>query len=557
MPKVPVIETNRIQSTIGQPSKSSMDAPLAAFGGGKEVDNAFTNLQKTFELIKNHAENLELKEAETKLNNFENDFFYGKKDPDTGEQITAGAYQAKGKNAFKLTEDFDNAWNDKIKEINDGLSSGNVKNAFSNVLSSKKQLMYKTISNHQASEIEKYKDSVTSNYLESEQQNAINNYQDSKRIFDSINNQKETFTLHGKAKGMSDIEILNGLKELESRTHLGVINRMTDNEDDFRAEKYFESVKDSLTPKAYSKAKDLVEYSSIRGRSMKLTDEYMKNGLNETQALNEVSKIENSKLRMATESRINFLYGIKDRALKDAQEKMFLQATKIIDQTGDINKVPPSLVQNLPPHMKEGINSYYNRNPMRDDGKVFYDIYDLALNKDTRKEFIDYDLTKEFGNLSKDHREKLMTMQKQMREDFAKGGKGENAIDGLYSDSQVADNIYKLTYGQNAIKSKNKDYYLFRTLLDSQIETAKKNKGVKNLPNEDVESIAHNIMKKVVTDKGTFWNTEVPMYQVINEIPDKKKEEYELILKKLGKPVTQENMTKFYLYELDKKNKGK
>ena len=43
MPKVPVIETNRIQSTIGQPSKSSMDAPLAAFGGGKEVDNVFIN----------------------------------------------------------------------------------------------------------------------------------------------------------------------------------------------------------------------------------------------------------------------------------------------------------------------------------------------------------------------------------------------------------------------------------------------------------------------------------------------------------------------------------
>jgi len=219
------------------------------------------------------------------------------------------------------------------------------------------------------------------------------------------------------------------------------------------------------------------------------------------------------------------------------------------DKTGSIPAKNANMIAGLRPETKAKLEAHINRNPLRDDGVLYSELYKMASDPETREKFAAYELTKDLPNLSGPRFEKLLALQKNIREGKDSVGK---ELDGAFSDLQIMQRVYK-SAGLGDNKEKIAKYEL---KVNSSIARAKKEKG-RNLTDDEVQGIAN----QYVTEMVVPWGLDKPLYEMddisdkdrerplyeMDDISDKDRERVVQGLKATGKPVNEANILKAYI----------
>ena len=407
MPQVPRLNGSQVNQAAMPNIRVSTDAPAAAFGLGPAAQKASDAVVGFAEKIKKNADQVAVLDAENKLTEFETKFLY---DPENG------AARKKGKDAFGVPEQLSQEYEKALSEIEGNLSNDVQRLAFREKSNNKRQELDRQIMRHVGAQIDQYDDEVTQASIDLAQNSAINGYQNPEVVFQNIGKQKEEIMKYADRKGMSPEMTRLMVEKAESKTHGGVISRMVDNGDDIGAEGYFKANKEYITDGSVGKMEELVFESSMKGKAQRFADDVMNKGITKQQAMVEASKIENPRIREATESRVAKMFSMKEEAAREQQEKLLEFAVNKFDKEGSLDD--PQMVKvinSMKPEARKALDSYMNSNPIRDDGVVYYRLRELAENPNTRDKFTKYDLTKELGNLSKDNWNKLIGLQRDLK----------------------------------------------------------------------------------------------------------------------------------------------
>ena len=536
MPQVPRLNGPQVNQAAMPNVRVSTDAPASAFGLGPAAQRASNSIIGFAEKIKNDADQVAVMDAENKLSEFETKFLY---DPENG------MINKRGKDSFGVPQQLGEEYTKALSEIEGGLSNDVQKAALRERAMKRKSDLDRQVMRHVGAQIEQYDDDVTKSSIELVQNAAINGYQNPEAIFININKQKEEIGKYADRKGMSPEMTRLMIEKSESKTHGGVISRMIDNGDDIGAEGYFKANKDYITDGSVGRIEELVFESSMKGKAQRFGDDVMNKGLSKQQAMVEASKIENPRIREATESRVAKMFAMKEDAEREQQENLLEFAVNKFDKEGSIDDPKMvKLVQSMKPETRKALDSYMNANPIRDDGVVYYRLRELAENPETRDKFINHDLTKELGNLSKDNWNKLIGLQRDLKKSGSKS-KAAAELDGTLSDTQVMQD----TYTAAGVKVSDKESFAkYRQKIDSEVIKYKQATGKKVINNDELRKITGEQLTKVITDKGIFWDTSKPRFQIeVDEIPQQDRKNIEDALRANGKPVNDNSIVNLFI----------
>lgn len=536
MPTIPRLGINQIQSAQGPQQRVDTSVNQEAFGLGAAKSVA-PDIAAFAQKIKNDADQVAAMEAENKLIEYQNKFLYDPKD---------GMIAKKGKDAFNLQNDLNESFAKTNAEIGETLSNPVQRALFEKAAASRRADMDSQTMKYVSTQIQQYDDETTSAKITAEINNAVNGYQDPELITKSMMRQEQAFIDYGNRHGLSPEVVKGKIDEAKSKTHSSIVSRMLANGDDLAAEAYYKANADGVLGLQKESVEKELEFGSTRGKTQRFGDEVMSKGMSESQALQYAAKtfVDQPKLREAAEQRVSYIYRMKDEAEKQKQEQLYLYAGKKVLETGNLDD--PSLTKvigSMHPDKINDLRELANKNPILDDNNNFYKLKMMASNPETRSKFMAADLSVEvLGKLNKQHREEIIDLQTSLRN---KDGKADKELDGIYTSSQVVQQVY-----EKAGFDKSKDSE-FQIIIDKDVADIQKATG-KKLSNEEIRQIANKYAAEAVASKGFFWDTKKPKYQILNEISPEDRINIEKSLKANRKPINNENILNLYLMKVNK-----
>lgn len=541
MPQVPRLGINQVQSAQGPQQRVDTSVNQEAFGLGA-ARNIAPEIAQFAQKIKNDADQVAAMEAENKLIAYQNKFLYDPKD---------GMINKKGKDAFNLQNDLDESFSKTNAEIANSLSNPVQKAMFEKAAVSRRADMEVQTNKYMSAQIQQYDDETTQANITAEMNNAMNVYQDPDLLAKSMIRQQDAIVAFGNRHGLSPEVVKGKIDETFSKTHSSVISRMLTNGDDIAAENYYNANKDGILGTQKEAVEKELEVGSTRGKAMRFTDDVVSKGMSESQAYAEAAKIENPKVREATEQRISKVFNMKNEAEQERQKSLVQSAADYFDKRGNLDDPKfVKIVAAMTPENRKALNSYIDSNPIRDDGVLYYKLRQMAEDPSTRDAFSKHDLTKELPNLSRDNWNKLITLQEGVKK---KDGKADKQLDGALSDSQVIQDSFVAA----GFDPKNKQEYAnYRQMIDEEIQHATEAKG-KKLTNQEIRSIAekHTLQKIQSSSFFGLFNSEQADFQVsIDQLSDKEIADAKKLLTKKGMTPNDKNVLKVYI--ANKKQKG-
>ncbi len=556
MPTAPRLSTPQVQESIGQALQVNPNVGREAFGGGAATAGVFDAGFKLVEKAKKDADELAVQDAERKLSELETKLLY---DPEKGIQ------NRRGKNAFGLPGEINDEYSSKADEITSELTNDVQKRAFQAKIEGRRNDINKTVGRHVSAEIRTYDDQTTQAYLKNEATSAIMNYQDPEKVLTAINNQKEAYGKYAMRNGLDAEVAKDKIRQIEAKTHKGIVERMLANGDDMYAEKYYQANKEALGDEVTDVEKWVAD-QSLRGKSQRTSDEISSKHGSMTAALEQVKKIDDPKLRDATLDRVKQNFALKDAAKRDYLEKAQVNAANFIDKNNDLDKYIGENLrdwQSFSMSERKQIESYAaakkEGRKIETNYQSYYDLRTLAETPATKEKFLETNLMEYRNELSDAHFKAMVDLQAGLR----KGdGKAQNKLDGYRTDSQiVADAL--LSAGINP-KKNPEDTAKFRASVDREVFQLTERTG-KKASNQEIQEITDNLMLKVVTDKGFFFDTKKRVFQMeekdmpnieLGDIPKAERQKIQDTLKRRGLIDDDRSIIELYSKKLKSMNVG-
>jgi hypothetical protein len=203
----------------------------------------------------------------------------------------------------------------------------------------------------------------------------------------------------------------------------------------------------------------------------------------------------------------------------------------------------------MKPETINAVKSYLDKNPVRDNGEIYYKLRSMAENPKTRQAFAGHDFLKEKPNLSKKHFEELI----KLRDDLKSGKKdADKKLDGFLSDSQLVEDQFRQATGENA-DEKNEAYLKYRTAVDQEAERIKREQDRPFLSNEELRNISKNYLTEMIVKEGMIWDTKKRKFDIeVDDIPEADAQKIKKRLIETGRPATDENVKKYFILSKEK-----
>jgi len=521
--------------------------PIEAFGGGREkVTEA---LQQTVSLVdreRQKADQLAVLEADTKIAQAKNDLIYN---PETGLMTR------KGKDAFGAYDEFKGKFDTTAAEIEKGLSNPAQKQAFRERLMAHSTEFNNQSQRHVFQESQAFDDEVTTSRLAVAQDEAVLNYADPNILARNKYEQQKTILEYADRKGLPPEWVKNKMGDTISKTNSAVVDRMLANGNDLAAQKYYAENKDQFSGNDVVRVEKSLEEGSLRGESQRRTDVIMSQGKSMTAALEEVKKIEDPKVRDATQQRVREEYQLQKIAKEDLQTKQFNTAANIIEQNkGDRDAIPPRLWNNLELSQRNAIDARSKQ--LREglqpttDWTTYGDLKQIAMADETKNEFLRTDITQYRAKLADQEYKEMINLQAQLR----KGD--QSGLDGLRTKTQVVEGTLKAAgFNPNSKnEAERQKIELFRRSVDTEVAQMKA--SGKHVGTEEIQSITDNLLVKgKVPGSGILWDDTKSAFELqsgqklvvdVEDIPRGERIKIEAALRKKKIPVTEANISLTY-----------
>jgi len=556
----PVVPTIKSQVTTApvQRARQSADAPLEAFGGmsadNYNRQNAAVNalgntVSKILEDEIAKADDARTKEAYANLVTAKNDLFWGEK----------GAVNRKGASAVSVTEEYGTEFKKTADKIREGLSNDYQRRTFDQMYQKEDTEFHGLLLRHSNSENQAYQKSVTEGVVATTRNDAVLNYATPGKVDESINTQSAALASYLAQQGVAKDQIDAEVAKATSETYTAVIGRMLSLGEDKRASEYFNEVKAKIgSGDALTRLEKALEEGTIRGESQRQTQAIVGKSKDMSQAIAEARKIDDPKLQDEVVRRVKDEYALRENAQRQGQEQLFEGVMAGIETNPSKDSIPPQTWLAMTPQQRVAAETRIRQvregiQPVTDWTK-YYDVKSLAMQQDTRDQFIKMDLNELRPKMADVEFKELVSMQAGLR----KGdGNSQKSLDGYRSDQQVVDSVL-LSMGMNpkpnSVGQKNK-IAEFKRAVDEKVQAYQLQTG-KKVTNTELQGIADELAVQVVTERGMIWDTKKRVYELapgeafeladVRSVPSSEVLKIQQALRNKGKPVSDEAVVNVY-----------
>lgn len=561
MPVVPraSLPTQTAPLSQGRLSASTLDA---AFAPPQSIDlSGVTKVAATI-----HDDNLQkgnqiaVMDADAQLSRFETDLLY---DPKTG------LLNKRGKDAFGIPEQADDAWQKRVSEIQKNLGNPDQQLAFEKMASQRGVDLHAAVQRHVAGEMKSYDDETTKSYVAGEQDAALVNYQDPKRVQLSIDRQKDALRLFAQRNGMPQEWLDAQLQDVSSKTHTRILDRMLANGNDQQATEYYAKVKDQIFGADTVSVEKALDEGSTRGESQKQADKIVAGTTSRADALKQADLIKDPKVRDLTRARVNQHFDEVRAIQRETQDQLYLTATNILDaRPGQPARsiIPPSIWSKLELNQREALERRSEGGNGPNDNHrwlAFLDMRPTDLGKMSQAQFE----SEYWGHFDGPHRERAAAQWAAAR-DAVQNGKYNQPK--LAATITFKDRLSNTLHTSGLIddkpllklpKDQRQMYLQLETEAAHQIEEYEMTQlgGKRHATGDEMQQILDNIVKKrVFIDKN--WIQSDPekiaslvtqdekgkAYVPYDKVPSDSRAAIENILKSRGRRITKDVIERAY-----------
>ena len=459
MPDIPGYDSPKVAERGYAPARISEQAPLEAFGGGAAaagVSRAARGLVDVAVDIgakeRENANQLAVLDADRRSSELETGVLYAPATLSDGKpNPKRGALTVQGKEAFGLPDTVMAEYDKESAKIEASLSNRQQKEAFRRLAQTRRLEVDRQLQRHVSQQIKKFDDDTVEAYLTNERNAAASNFGDPDRIGLAIALQRGAIADYAGRNGLPAEWIQAKGRDAESRTHIGVIDRMIATENYDGAKEYYAANKDGVA------------------------------GL-------DAAGVEKA-IKAADRAR---------------QDELFLEATNIVDRNR--GQAPKDIVPGWERLSLNERRALEARTKEVDNDDALW----LSMNAMTAREVAAIDAvkfnTEYWPRLDTSHRERALELWKS-----ARSGKGEAEFNSLRSDHElVLDSLRSAKVvpdgkleGENAAKAR-----AFEDNVDAAFKVYFHQTG-KNPNDEQKQKIVHNLLlKKVFVDRS--WTVDKP-----------------------------------------------
>lgn len=479
--------------------------------------------------------------------------------------LSIKATSFKGKDALEAGPAVQTDWQKSTDEIRQGLSNDDQRNAFDRRASGRYQSLYAHVAEHTDSELKAYDAETTETGLKLAVDNAVTNYTDPASIARSVEDSKTIVDLYARRQGLPDDSREAKKKEVVSQIHTGVLSRMLANGEDLAASKYYAANKADITGAAQTKLEGALEEGSIRGESQRQADKILRqSGIDRRSALDATRSIEDPRVRDETARRINQYFSEKATDDREQREADMLTATNIVEKSGSIDDIPPTMWSTFTIGERESLKNYVKAVskgvPIETDWNLFYDMQQMASSDATRDRFLKTNLLQYRSRLGDTEFKQLSALQASLRK-----GEKSPVLDGVRTSLQIMNDGLNAVgidptpkQGSRAARQVNQ----FKRAVDEQVSLLEQDTGKKAKP-EDVQNIVDNLLVRGKVhgklfgifdtfDKKFEFETSPTDTFIIDakDVPQGERLKIEDALRRNNQPITDANVLRLYQQKL-------
>jgi hypothetical protein len=541
---------------IGQPidtaplpnARVSTGAPAAAFGGAAksiDVGGLGRHIAGIIEDEQQKADQVAVLDADNKLASLESSLLYDQK---------TGVLNRRGQAAFTAPEDVDNEWKKQIGEIEKGLTTDRQLLAFRGRAQSRYQSIFSEVQRHVAGERQQYDTDTTTAALANRYDTAVRS-SDPKVVDRSVAESRAILATFAKRNGWSPEVAQEKTATVVSRIHAGVVDKLLANEQDVAASEYYAAHKSEITGDQVARLEGALELGSVRGESQRQADQIIGAAKGMPDALDAVRKIADPKIRDATDQRVKQYFAEQKVAQDERRVANYQTATNIVEQSRDVNKVPPSLWASFTVGERSELRNYAEKlvkgEPIVTDWTRYYDLMALASSDATKQQFLKVNLLADRGHLGDAEFKQLTDLQSSLRKD---DGKAQAQLGGYRTvhdivEQAIGDMGLRIT-GLRASQQDKDKASLFRRSVDLQVQALEERTG-KKATDADAQRIVDNLMLK-----GTVNGEERRVFErqagdrmvvKITDVPPSERVQIEQTLRRNHLPVSDAAVLRLYV----------
>lgn len=552
MPRVPVVQAQVQQQAI--PGIRMQDnLPIEAFGGGEIISGPMQagrelaqTAGKIFQEEKKKADDAATSDYYAKLASHKQNLFWNPKD---------GAFTKKGSEALAAPDEYGNKFDTFADELEKGMSQSQV--AMAKKIRQKERMDFDSqLSRHVAKEAEDYTESASKAGIITARNDAVLNYQQPGYVNEKIKLQEDAFL--STSAGLHQDVVKNEIQNIRSNTHSAVINRMLENNQDGLAKNYFEKNKADLTPDDFKNLNKSINTGTLRGESQRASDKIIVSTDSMSSALEEARKIDNPELRDETARRVKDYYYTKKLAEEERNERLHKQAGQIIDESGDIDSIPPAMWNELSVSDRSSLRSYSDKRKKGEepstDWESYYSLKTMAASPDLRQEFMRTNLMQYRDKLSDSEFKDLANLQDGLRN---KSGQTTKELDGYRSNHEIVNTALSAMGLEPNPKPREKDaasVSLFKRKVDEAVVQYQQRSG-KPINSTEMQAIVDDLSVEGVVKRGWLFDDRARQFELepgqelefrVKDIPSREKAKIEQALRSRNLPVTEDRITALY-----------
>lgn len=358
-----------------------------------------------------------------------------------------GALTKQGSQAFELPEEVRNAYIKKIDELNKRFTNDYQRNKFRKLTVPRERGINRTVQRHVASQIQAYEDAATENYIKNARANAAFNYNDPNRIGIEIARQRMAISNWAKINGIPPAEIKGKVETAVSQTHVAVIDRMLNNEEDLRASQYFKENKDEITGDHIAGVEKALADGRLRGESQRKSDAIIESTDDYSKQLERARKINDPKVRDAVTERISQRNAQKERAAQQVQQKAKDNAWSMVAQgINSSDEIPLTIWSKLDGRDQTTIIDYLKKKASTEEIETKWDVYNRLFTM-APEELLKEDLNNYRMDLNDTNFQQIHTLWRSYR-DAAASGDDALILDSATLQQQITASIKHMDLSQ-------------------------------------------------------------------------------------------------------------
>lgn len=299
-----------------------------------------------------------------------------------------GALNARGRDTLPLHDQVLEQFDKRAGELATSMATDRQRLAFERARSGRRVAISEALNRHTSAEMRAWEQAETAAYLETTVSSAIANADNPARVAEELARVETTIRQHGARIGLGPEAQQAAIDKARSQVHVGVIDRLLAQENDQGAQVYFEETRDQIAGPALARIESALEEGGRRGASQRKADEIFASTPTLEQALEAVRAIADPQLRDDVQSRIEHEFTRRAAAERQAHEALTIEATNIIDRTGDWRRIPANVWSQLTTGERASLKAYaehrVEERAVKTDPNAYYFLSLLATSTDER-----------------------------------------------------------------------------------------------------------------------------------------------------------------------------